>query len=275
MKHILIRIGFWNDGIQDEDYIWPQELVGEKHTDTAEICSYLSKGVKVIAWMGYSGCRICGERLGSYCLSDGVYVWPQKFEHYVSEHNVHLPEEFIEHARKKHWKITVKDNTDLYNSRPKEDDTFWKEWCKNHRDLARAVGPGPEYPIPEDTGEGEIEIRLLDAIFGTVEEIDVPVDAISVRSIEKDLSDPSLEKIIDRCTVDGEDCCYLWSAKVEENKPLVGVYSNHYAACTVLKFDLGTPVFYCANKKSMYVNVGVKKRYCPDLLKKCYKEIEE
>lgn len=275
MKNILIRIGFWNNGVEYEDYIWPQELVGEKHPNSAEICSYLSRGVKAAAWMGYSYCRICGKTLGSHCLTDGFYIWPEKLEHYVSEHNVRLPEEFIEHACKKHWEITIQDNIDLRHFRPKENYIFWKEWCRKNSDSEKAVGPGPEYPIPEETGEGKIEINLLDAIFGVVERVDVVVDVISVRSVKKDLSDLSLKKVLDKFIENGENSYHLWTAKIEKNKPLIRVYSDRYAACAVLKFDKDTPVFYCGNKESMYANVGVQKRYCPDLLKKYYIEIEK
>ena len=271
MNDVLIRIGFWNNGIDDENYIWPQELVGKKYTDSKKICSYLSKGVKAIAWMGYSGCRICGITLGSHCLTDGTYLWPEKLEHYVGEHKVRLPEEFIEHVRKNEWKITEKGSFDTENYSPERDETFWKEWCLKNRDLKRSVGPGPEYPIPDETGDGQIEISLLDALFSSVERLDVVVSSIEVRSIEKDLSDSSLKKVLDKST---ENSYHLWNARIKENEKLIGVYSDCYEACSVLKFDLGTPYFYCGNKKSMYVNVGVKKRYCPDLIKKNYEEIE-
>ena len=51
-------------------------------------------------WRGGSWCRFeCGERhMGSVCLTDGVYAWPQGFVHYIEEHHVRPPEVFVDHV---------------------------------------------------------------------------------------------------------------------------------------------------------------------------------
>ena len=36
---------------------------------------------------------------GSLELTDGTYVWPEGLAHYVEQHGVKLPGEFLEHAR--------------------------------------------------------------------------------------------------------------------------------------------------------------------------------
>ena len=57
--------------------------------------------VRVLArWRGSSWCRFeCGERgMGSVCLTDGVYVWPEGFGHYIEKHHVRPPQEFLEHV---------------------------------------------------------------------------------------------------------------------------------------------------------------------------------
>lgn len=50
-------------------------------------------------YMGHSYCRIC-EIQDNGCREkcDGTYLWPEGFLHYVTEHNVKPPLEFIEHC---------------------------------------------------------------------------------------------------------------------------------------------------------------------------------
>jgi hypothetical protein len=49
-------------------------------------------------FMGYSTCRICGKHdNGNLELTDGTYIWPSGLEHYVREHAVRLPDEFVAH----------------------------------------------------------------------------------------------------------------------------------------------------------------------------------
>jgi len=50
------------------------------------------------AYMGYSTCRICGKDNGTADFSDGFYVWPEGFAHYLSEHKVRPPATFVLHA---------------------------------------------------------------------------------------------------------------------------------------------------------------------------------
>jgi hypothetical protein len=48
--------------------------------------------------MGQSSCRFCGADNGALEYSDGVYQWPEGLAHYVSDHSVRLPGEFVAHA---------------------------------------------------------------------------------------------------------------------------------------------------------------------------------
>jgi|GEM_PF-2353240 len=48
---------------------------------------------------GYSYCRLCHKKdNGCREKSDGQFVWPEGFLHYVEEHNVKPPQEFIDHC---------------------------------------------------------------------------------------------------------------------------------------------------------------------------------
>lgn len=44
--------------------------------------------------MGIAECRFadCGLSLGCADMSDGCWVWPQGFEHYITVHGISLPE---------------------------------------------------------------------------------------------------------------------------------------------------------------------------------------
>ena len=77
----------------------------------AQVAGYLKRGTTFESWRGSSWCRFegiegkgrqrppCtqGEGLGYKCLTDGTFVWPQGFAHYVEHHGVKPPQEFIDH----------------------------------------------------------------------------------------------------------------------------------------------------------------------------------
>lgn len=48
--------------------------------------------------LAWSSCRFCGEGNGSACLTDGTYVWPGGFAHYLLNHAVRPPQEFVDHV---------------------------------------------------------------------------------------------------------------------------------------------------------------------------------
>lgn len=47
--------------------------------------------------MGSSRCRICSCLNGCRDLTDGYYLWPEGLAHYVLDHSVRLPTEFLKH----------------------------------------------------------------------------------------------------------------------------------------------------------------------------------
>jgi len=56
---------------------------------------YLKSGQIVNSYRGMSSCRICQIHNGSHDLSDGTYVWPSGYAHYVSAHGIKPPEKFL------------------------------------------------------------------------------------------------------------------------------------------------------------------------------------
>jgi hypothetical protein len=62
------------------------------------VLEYLKLGQTLESWRGFGMCRICKKLLGSRDLTDGLYVWPEGFEHYLEEHHLRVPEEFVQHC---------------------------------------------------------------------------------------------------------------------------------------------------------------------------------
>lgn len=96
----LTLIGYWAG--PDTTGSWPSPVdfvdLGWDQDDRDYIARYLTEGRVVWGFMGYSLCRFCGKNNGDLELSDGTYLWPSGLAHYVAEHGVRLPEEFVQHA---------------------------------------------------------------------------------------------------------------------------------------------------------------------------------
>ena len=89
------------------------------------VVDYVKSAPAIIHWMGSSTCRLkCPDpsdrvwaknqimSLGGTCLSDGTYVWPAGFYHYLDVHDVIPPSVFIEHVLAKSddfFKVASKD----------------------------------------------------------------------------------------------------------------------------------------------------------------------
>lgn len=59
---------------------------------------YLLGGTHGPAYMGYSTCRMCGQLNGTAEYNDDTFAWPEGLAHYVYEHKVRLPKDFVDHA---------------------------------------------------------------------------------------------------------------------------------------------------------------------------------
>jgi hypothetical protein len=80
---------------------WPADFIDNTWdvTEREAVAIYLDKAPDIKFWKGWSVCRLCGKNInGSTDKSDGIYVWPAGLSHYVREHNVKPPKEFINHA---------------------------------------------------------------------------------------------------------------------------------------------------------------------------------
>jgi len=52
-------------------------------------------------YFGSSRCRFCGKENGVADFTDKTYVWPEGFGHYLREHSVRPPLEFVAHVRRR------------------------------------------------------------------------------------------------------------------------------------------------------------------------------
>ena len=146
MQNDLIAIGFWFSKWEPH-FPHPQTLVGEAgEKEKQMVANYLDAGLTFISYLGFSGCRFdCGapeSEMGTSDYTDGVWVWPEGLSHYIRNHDIILPIEFIEHAEKNNWVIPpdttvpVVDTGQLpvdfnfwierYASRKMERKSFWK-----------------------------------------------------------------------------------------------------------------------------------------------------
>lgn len=73
------------------DFVNPAWAASER----AAVVDYLKRAPRVASWLGWSDCRFCGNNNGTTCLSDGVFVWPAGFAHYLVAHDVRPPAEFV------------------------------------------------------------------------------------------------------------------------------------------------------------------------------------
>jgi len=100
---LLRAIGFWTgsgEWLPDPSVILRR--LGRQEPDHV-LTAYLRGGHVLETFRGYSWCRLeCGvafELMGNADLTDGTWVWPEGLVHYVEEHGVALPDEFVRLAQ--------------------------------------------------------------------------------------------------------------------------------------------------------------------------------
>lgn len=74
--------------------IQPQDCVNAKiaRADRGALAKALAGGEVLEAYLGWADCRICGTQLGIKDLMGWGFMWPEKAEHYVLEHDVWTPD---------------------------------------------------------------------------------------------------------------------------------------------------------------------------------------
>jgi hypothetical protein len=274
-------IGYWNDGLYYHDYIWPQEIVSDEPVENAkEIAEYLKQGVVATYWKGYSSCRICDKRLGTTCKTDGTFIWPDMLDHYVTDHNIVLPEEFVNHIKENNYEVpeSAKDFDERkYEIRY----AFWKNWCFANRDrdkdpqfqIKNFKVPKSNFPeffepsfvstpalvskLKSVKKRADVSPDVINDMFLPIEMVfDMLVDTLEVYSVDCFTDD--VEKIMDE--ENGEFRIYC--ADVKENKPYIRATSSELPHVSVI-FHKGQ--LYCSHQEMLFIKTKLKKVHCPEL----------
>lgn len=95
-------LGFWGT-VGNRTLPNPADLVDPawEESDRDWVADYLNHGQVAGSWMGASRCRLCSRLNGSRDLTDGYYLWPEGLAHYVVDHAVRLPAEFLKHIERR------------------------------------------------------------------------------------------------------------------------------------------------------------------------------
>lgn len=128
---MLKAVGWWISSLMDEGLPAPQEFVGELPRETRmQLTRHLNRGLHLVQYRGYSWCRFgCGIKdfeMGSWDLTDGLWVWPQGLAHYVEVHGIVLPEEFVSHVLSE--PVPMKPDPP-----PMYDFNYWTDWSSARR----------------------------------------------------------------------------------------------------------------------------------------------
>lgn len=105
----LRAIGYWQSAAQPElphpathaDAEWQPE-------ERQATIQYLRSGAVCERWLGFSTCRLCGQTgraLGDADLTDGTWIWPEGLPHYLEQHAVRPPDEFLEHLQQYRFRL--------------------------------------------------------------------------------------------------------------------------------------------------------------------------
>jgi hypothetical protein len=135
----LKAVGYWwshpkyrlpkNDRFPDPTLlVCPSWCAGERQ----RIVVYLRAGRTYAQWRGVSYCRFeCGisdAEMGSRCLTDGEWVWPEGLAHYVERHKVRLPDEFAASMRRNGWEPPQNSDHAVQDTHGSPDTSFWIAW---------------------------------------------------------------------------------------------------------------------------------------------------
>jgi hypothetical protein len=98
MENELKAVGYWRKHEDStEDLPWPDKIRKLPDDIKHKVLLYLNRGEIKYHWRGFSNCRICAKANGSVCLTDGIFIWPEGYSHYISEHDVMVDPELLAH----------------------------------------------------------------------------------------------------------------------------------------------------------------------------------
>jgi hypothetical protein len=98
------EVGFWNNW-RNEYPEYPMPVENKANYNVERMFDYLSNGVLAGGYRGTSHCRICRVRAGSKEYIDGFFLWPEGLPHYIKEHQIELPSDFVNHVESNGYSI--------------------------------------------------------------------------------------------------------------------------------------------------------------------------
>jgi len=145
----LIGVGYWFNYDQP-NFPDPGTLVKtDFDVNNINQIIYLLENAKTKSFsqMGFSWCRFrCGsENMGNKELTNGKYIWPEGLAHYVKEHKILLPFDFLESLSNDYYEISDEYTID-YN--------FWIDFCNKNK-----ISKLETYKANYDIGHLYIELK--------------------------------------------------------------------------------------------------------------------
>lgn len=113
-----LKVGFWSNTlahkkmlceakIEDTNGSYPDvnDFIDSTWNleEKTKILNHIKNGTYNGGYRGWSICRICNQKNGSQEFTDGTYIWPEGFSHYITDHNVKPPQTFINHIKKAYF----------------------------------------------------------------------------------------------------------------------------------------------------------------------------
>ncbi|MDX1514682.1 MAG: hypothetical protein R3174_13170 [Gammaproteobacteria bacterium] len=101
-------------------------------THDPRVIAYLRSGREFRVMLGFSycrfGCGIADDEMGCRDLTDGEWVWPEGFAHYIEVHGLPLPDEFLATMNANRWQVPeVDESIDPFETGYGL--AFWTAWC--------------------------------------------------------------------------------------------------------------------------------------------------
>lgn len=107
-QNTFYPIGFWHSD-RETFFPHPRVFIGEAlGLDIKEkLSKHIANSLVLKHYRGASPCRICNKWVGSRENTDGLFIFPEGFAHYISEHDLLPPKIFLEYALGKLDKIAA------------------------------------------------------------------------------------------------------------------------------------------------------------------------
>lgn len=94
----LKKFGYWKSDCRLDAHLPnPVEFVDVDWSADERDDVLLAIGRAAVAnrWKGWSNCRMCGKMNGSACMTLNGWVFPEGLAHYIRDHGVRPPNEFV------------------------------------------------------------------------------------------------------------------------------------------------------------------------------------